>query len=90
MYTYSVLSFKIHHNHTFSKMIYLKKLGMIQKVNFYKLKIGRKYQDYHDFFSNIDAFIRNIMTRLANFDKIKNYHDFSRIIRINREFETLQ
>ena len=30
-------------------------------------------------FSKIGTIIRDIMTKLANFDQISNYHDFSRI-----------
>ena len=40
-------------------------------------------------FSKIGTIIRDIMTKLANFDQISNYHDFSRIPRIPIELYTL-
>ena len=54
-----------------------------------KLKKWTNYQDYHDFFSKTGTIIRDIMTKLANFDQISNYHDFSRIPRIPIELYTL-
>ena len=40
-------------------------------------------------FSKIGTIIRDIMTKLANFDQISNYHDLSRIPRIPIELYTL-